>query len=334
MKLLFLPRNDRPYDEKVAGLTAAGFEVTVYKAEPTERGGITQRFVNHIKGFDLILLEFAVVAGNTQPGCYLSWGWVRKNFPNKRIVLWCEEIRRAGDYFPQFQDVVPYFSDVFINHADTHAHADWRSMGIKGKVGSMWGSAEVEIADSTGNVPIKYDVVFAGKFHISRSRTAAGAAFPLSDRRMTVLRLIDKHFNLGIAGEGWGGFKNVVGRINDRREVYRFLKSGRIVFGMNQFDLFRYYPERFWQALSTGRASLTHRIRGMEQDFTPGVHLETFGNADEVIGKIKGLLANNRCDDIGRAGRKALDEGHSWYHHYRHLFNELKPLTPHGAAAV
>ena len=333
MKLLFLPRVDRPIQDKEAGLLEAGFKAMTHIPQPSERAAVSQRFVDMLKTSDIVLVEYARAISPTKPGCYQSWQWVRQNYPGKPIIMWCEEIRMAPDYPPFFKRIVRHFNYLLLNHADQTTQQGYRNLGFTGTFGTMYGSGELKLADSLGEVPIEYEAVFAGNLYISRSKVTKGPAFPLSSARHALLGELDKHVKLGIAGKHWSGFKHSVGRINDQRSLYRFLKSGKIILGYNQFNLDGYYPERFWQSLCCGRAHLVRKIPNIEKSFQVGTHLLTFDTAQDALGKIKQLLANDAWKKVGAAGRHVFMNHHRWAHRFKQVHQIAAKLCPTASAS-
>lgn len=162
-----------------------------------------------------------------------------------------------------------------------------------------------------------FDIVFAGNNYPRK--------FPLSAEREALLVALSNKFRVLVQGFGWnrlGKKATVKPYTRGHERMGRFYASGKVVLGINHYDVANYYTERTWQGLSSGRAYLVRYIPGIERDFKDGEHLVTFRTIAEAVEKAGDLLAG-QWHNVAARGRAIFLTEHTW----RHRFARYKQLV-------
>jgi len=234
------------------------------------------------------------------------------------ILCWNEEIRTfyPGDVRRQF----PLIHRMYMNHADPDYSTYFIHQGVRDKVRTLYGSEDPFLFRSDEDVEKaapEYDVVFAGNNYISPK-----GAHPYSGIRLKLLQAISRAFNFAYCGAGWeqAGLSNHKGILGNE-DLVRFYKSGKVVLGVNHYDIKGYYPERLFQGIASARSYATWEIRGLEVEF--GDAIPVFRSIENAVAVVKGLLTFDQWKKYARRQRTVFLERHLWDHHYGDMLKEF-----------
>lgn len=130
-----------------------------------------------------------------------------------------------------------------------------------------------------------------------------GNQFPLSSYRKSVVQTLRAKFGhrFKVYGNGWGNDSgNVNGNQRDEAAVYRGCK---IAISVSHYNSDGYFSDRLGRALCSGAFVLSHDYEGLERDFQPGKHLDTFDNLDELVNKCNAYLDDvHKREQIAKEG--------------------------------
>lgn len=145
------------------------------------------------------------------------------------------------------------------------------------------------------------EIVFMGNNH---------GRYPLSNLRHEIVQFLGSKYGsrFGVYGNGYnysrGNFNadggNPFPMQSKESQIYN---SAKIAISISHFDSERYISDRLLRIMGSNCFALSHHYKGIEEDFTPGVHLETFKTREELKEKIDYYLAHeeerNRIKDAG-----------------------------------
>lgn len=114
--------------------------------------------------------------------------------------------------------------------------------------------------------------------------------FPLSNYRQDIVTKLNKYYGarFGVFGNGWPMAK---GNINHSQpEESKYYRSAKIAINCSHFNYDRYSSDRMLRILGSGAFCLSHHYQGIEKDYIPATHLDTFNTIDGLINKINYYL--------------------------------------------
>lgn len=128
------------------------------------------------------------------------------------------------------------------------------------------------------------EVVFMGNNY--------GHAFPLSQARRDMVAELFKHFGskFAVYGNGWPQADSLMHSQPLEARVYN---SAKVAINFNHYDLERFSSDRILRILGSGCFCLSQHYKGIEKDFTPGQHLDTFKDFADMIQKVSFYLNND-----------------------------------------
>jgi 2-polyprenyl-3-methyl-5-hydroxy-6-metoxy-1,4-benzoquinol methylase len=148
------------------------------------------------------------------------------------------------------------------------------------------------------DLPKRYDVAFVGN--------------ELPGERIELLRLIKDWFQNSFVGQSYFD------------EMARTYSAARIVFNRsvrNDMNM------RVFEALACGSLLITNDLahNGQSELFKPGVHLETYDGADELIDKVRYYLEHEEARErIAATGRAEVLAKHTYRHRMRVLLERIR----------
>ncbi len=131
-------------------------------------------------------------------------------------------------------------------------------------------------------------------------------AFPLSQLRIECVQRLKQEFgdNFGVYGSGWGNFGDGEFNSDQVREAQQY-NSAKIALSISHFAVERYASDRLVRALASKCMVISHHYPNIEDSYTPGEHLVTFSDLDDLVNKCRIYLQNNEeRERIALAGQK------------------------------
>lgn len=161
--------------------------------------------------------------------------------------------------------------------------ADWLQIGF-----------DPAIYSPNGEINHLADVVFFGNNF---------SHFPLSGLRRDMIKELKRVYGDNFKAFGSGNADgNFMGNQPGEAAVYRGAKIG---INLSHFDTERYTSDRAFRMIGTGVMVLSHRYKGIEQDFEIGTHLDVWDDLNDLKQKINYYLQNeNERQRIAKAGHE------------------------------
>lgn len=138
-----------------------------------------------------------------------------------------------------------------------------------------------------------------------------GTTFPLSAKRWEMAVWLTNRY--GSRFGVFGKFPGAVGNFSyDKHAEAAVYRGCKIAINLSQFELERYSSDRLLRGMGSGAFMLSHHYPGIEKDFTPGIHLETWKDFEELTAKIDRYLVDPQRKTIAEAGCSRVHLRHSW----------------------
>lgn len=220
----------------------------------------------------------------------INWtGDVRQPLP-----LWYYGIGRIIDF------------SLFTNMTDVHAmknaglRADYLQVGFEHK-----------IFYPLGEKRHYNDIVFLGSNYEN--------VFPNSQRRKDMVGYLKNIFGekFGVFGHNWN---TSFLQPEDEARCYRGCK---IAINQNHYHLPRFSSDRIFRIMGSGAFCLSYHYPEIEEEFTPGIHLDTWKTFDDLGSKIAYYL--NHEEERKRIAEEGCDFVHSNYR-WANRFEQLKKM--------
>jgi len=238
-----------------------------------------------------------------------------KSIYNHPIVGWIFDVTLGGTLV---KDVPPYVN--FIKKMDTFytidndAVPELKSLGVNAK----WLSEGCYIPSHKETVfnfiqKKKYgcDVVFLG---------SVGAIH--SNREKILERLHEEGFDFKIYGEVYYPYGKEPVWVKDHHTGFAAINdyhslvcnASKVVIGIDGWpERDKAYSARIYRTLCAGGFLLTNHTKGIEKEFTPGKHLDTYKTTDELVKKLLKYLGDDDLrDKISKQGQKLVQEKHTF----------------------
>jgi glycosyltransferase involved in cell wall biosynthesis len=154
--------------------------------------------------------------------------------------------------------------------------------------------------DTSEDVPA-WDVVFMGNDYRNM--------FPLGAFRRSVVDYVKKRPNSAVYGNYSGAVELLAPDPNNpgpvQRKESQIYNRCKIALSVSHFQIDRYTSDRLLRAMGSGAFVLAHHYPGIEKDFKPGIHLDTFKSFSEMDAKIAHYLENKeQREQIAIEGQK------------------------------
>jgi hypothetical protein len=213
------------------------------------------------------------------------------------IVCWSGDLR--NDTPAWAFELAPHVISCFSNLRDVQAI---RSQGYEAEYLQIGMSPRVFTPDGA-RLPQTLEIVFLGSDH---------GWFPLSGQRREMVALLSRRYGrrFGLFGHGWSPPVPCLGE-SEEAAVYR---GCRIAVNQNHYDdVARFTSDRLLRAMGCGAFVVSNHYPGIELEFTPGVHLATWRDLDELIRRIDYYLEHDdERQSIARAGCAHVHANHTW----------------------
>lgn len=231
------------------------------------------------------------------------------------IVCWIFDVTLGGRYVkdvPQYIEVIKQY-DTFYT-IDNSAIPELTALGVNAKwlsEGCFPRQHKEEIINFMQKKKYGEDIVFLGSI---------GSIHP--NRSAILKRLHDEGFKFKIYGQvyfpdgqdpNWAkdhhtGFE----AINDYHSMV--VNSSKIVLGIDGWpDREKAYSARLYRTLCPGGFYLTTHTKGIEEEFVPGEHLDTYKDLDELVEKVTYYLMNDEeRERIAKAGQELVLKKHQF----------------------
>lgn len=160
------------------------------------------------------------------------------------------------------------------------------------------------------------DIVFMGNGY--------GTQFPLSKSRHEMIAFLKKRY--GKRFRVYGNSQLADGNLNhcqvSEAQIYRRAKIG---INYSHFNLERYTSDRMLRLMGCGATCLSHKFKGIEQDFIEGENVVTWETFSELAKKID---ENIDRADIGQAGAKWVKDRFTFDHMVKEIINASYSVLP------
>jgi len=159
------------------------------------------------------------------------------------------------------------------------------------------------------------DVIFCGNQYVG--------SFPgARERAEAILALVNAGIDIKVVGSGWESWVPVI-YSTKRCQQYHIYREGKIALSINNFnDIERYYSNRMFVALASGKPVVAQYVPGMEKDFTLDENCLWYKKPAELVQAVKRLLDDEALRKrIGANGRALAIQRHTW-------FNRIFGLLP------
>lgn len=314
MRVLWLPRSDRLWQDRVEATRHLGHAVAVVLGTPGQDPEMTESLASALSsGPDVAVLEAATVL---QPNGWGSWRMLGTVAVRVPTVLWYEEVR---DWYPPILgQVVSNVRLLAVNHADERYVRPWRALGYRGPVALLWGSGDPAWLGPQGTEsPPHWDVVFAANF---------SRGFPAHQERLETLRaLAASGLSVAVRGLDWPSIPGVevLPYTHDARQVGAFLREGKVSLHVpNYAGVKAWVPERVWWSFAAGRgvAALA------PVEWPPNIMgaVVSFGAPSGAPQAILPVVRSEAWRQMGQMGMALVAFGgpHSWASRLRWFFDD------------
>lgn len=201
-----------------------------------------------------------------------------------RVINWTGDVRHT---VPEWMiDIAPYCISSFSNMTDVTKtinrgyNAKWLEIGYDPLRYTPEGEKKVvpEIIFMANNYGRDY--------------------FPLSNFRLDIVNKLTKHYGsrFGVFGNGWQMAKGNVNHSQPEESAH--YRGAKIAINCSHFNYNRYSSDRMLRILGSGTFCLSHHYAGIEQDYLPGSHLDTFNTIDGLKYKIDYYLDNENVRNL------------------------------------
>lgn len=226
---------------------------------------------------------------------------LRKKSPKTKFVMWMGD-QRGGPH-SLVCERLGLIDLLLVNNHDVFQFEQYKKVGIPDVKPFYDGFWEKEF-HPIDNSP-KYAVFFGGN-NFKHHR------FPLGSFRYNLVNTLKCKFNMVVHGNGWPFHTEKV----VRRALYNIvLNNAKINIGCNHYNTIKYYEERFWENMASGKMHLTYYIPGMEHDFENHKHLVWFKTVEECCNLVDYYLKHDdEREKIAKCGRDLLLQKHTHKH--------------------
>jgi len=164
------------------------------------------------------------------------------------------------------------------------------------------------------------DVVFCGSNY--------GETFPgAKDREEAARALVTAGIDFGIVGKGWKGDIPVVGRCERHQQISVYRRS-KVILSINNFnEARRYYSNRLFVALSSGRPVVCRRVPGIEEDLSDEGNCALYTTPEELVQAVKDFISDpSTRERVGAAGRMLVLSRHTWFQRVLHVMARVERI--------
>jgi spore maturation protein CgeB len=169
------------------------------------------------------------------------------------------------------------------------------------------------------------DIVFLGNSYVY----AHGPVFPLSMERVEMVKALSNAFpqNFQVYGANWINTRHL--KPEEEAMCYR---SAKIAINQNHFDYRKFSSDRILRIMGCGCFCLTKYFEGIEDEYTIGLHLDTWNSFPELVDKIEYYLGNGSEERkvMALAGMKHVQENYTWHGRIKEverIYNEAKQIA-------
>ena len=204
-----------------------------------------------------------------------------------KVINWNGDIRRIPPMWMSGLGLT-----AFTNMRDIKAMGGkFLQIGIDPEVFKRWSESKND------------DVVFMGNNY--------GNQFPMGQYRREACKILKS-----MGAKLYGNYEGSIDNLNaDPKNPFpkqsaesKIYSECGIAISISHFDVDRYTSDRLLRCMGSGAFTLSYHYKGIEQDFTPGVHLDTFRSHKEMIEKIQYYKENKELR------QKIADQGYKHIH--------------------
>lgn len=165
------------------------------------------------------------------------------------------------------------------------------------------------------------DVIFCGGYYKTM--------FPGSvDRKAAIAALVKAGINVGVVGHGWPQGTPVVGACT-RAQQHHIYRKAKVILSINNYhNVERYYSNRMFVALVSGKPVVARKVPGIEKDFTHKEHCYIYEKPDHLVSYVKMLLANPKeRERVGQNGKALAYRWHTWFNRVLHVLPKIEEIA-------
>lgn len=152
-----------------------------------------------------------------------------------------------------------------------------------------------------------------------------GNAFPLSRYRCDMVDFLTNRFGslFRLYGHGWYG--GDVRPITDQNEEAKIYRSCKVAINLSHFDYEKYSSDRIYRIMGSGCLCLSHRYKGVEEQFKEHEYIELWRNFDELSDLIDNALNSPiRAMRTGSLAAHNVHINHTWRNRVAQLMNLIR----------
>lgn len=165
------------------------------------------------------------------------------------------------------------------------------------------------------------EVVFCGSNY--------GDTFPGTEEREAAARvLMDSEYDFGIVGRGWPSEFPMLGNCTRSQQV-QIYRRAKVVLSINNYNqVRRYYSNRQFVALASGKPVICRTVPGIEEDFKDGHHCVIYKKPKHLPRLVKAILEDESwANRLGSNGRALAIEKHTWFNRILMLLPRIEQIA-------
>jgi spore maturation protein CgeB len=216
------------------------------------------------------------------------------------LISFTGDVRENIDWYIALADHITF--TIFTNRTDV------KKMHAVGKAAEYCQVGFDSEIYCPGVAPAITDVVFLGNNYLQSMN------FPLSQERWDMVQFLKQNLSssqFSLWGNGWG-IPHI--HLNPLQEA-NCLRGSKIAINHSHFDYENYSSDRNLRAMACGSMVLSKYYKGIEEEFTIGVHLDTWRTFGELLNMINYYLSDDGealRQKIALAGQKLVLDKYTW----------------------
>lgn len=195
-----------------------------------------------------------------------------------KVINWTGDVRHP---IPQWYiDAAPYCTTAFSNNHDVKEMSGYEDFNVKFlQIGFDPKVFYPKVVEKD------IDIIFMGNNYTS-------AMFPLSQMRIDMVSFLKKKYGdrFKLYGSGW---HNSDGGCNGNQvEENELYNRSKIAINLSHYDYENYSSDRMYRLMGSGCFCLSHKYKGIEEDFDIARQLDVWSDFNELSQKIDYYLTN------------------------------------------
>lgn len=195
-----------------------------------------------------------------------------------KVINWTGDVRTP---IPQWYiNAAPYCITAFSNNTDVKEMSDYEGLDVKFlQIGFDPKVFYPKVVEKD------IDIIFMGNNYTS-------AKFPLSGMRIDMVEKLKAKYGdrFKLYGSGW---HNSDGSCNgNQAEENELYNRSKVAINLSHFDYENYSSDRMYRLMGSGAFCLSHKYKGIEEDFDIARQLDVWSDFNELTEKIDYYLTN------------------------------------------